>query len=151
VKTLGSVMKIGLRLSGLLTVPYVSPASYGLAIHTLANADDTQQISLFEDHDSIEELSRKFAKVPLSVLEGYAEHSNAMHQITLWTALELEGLGASLQHSHNVPGVEDGIKSTFKIPESWALKAQIVFGGLPDDMPAAPEKKSVLKTMKVFK
>jgi predicted oxidoreductase (fatty acid repression mutant protein) len=48
----------------------------------LVNADYTQQISFFEDHDSIEELSKKFAKVPLSVLEGYAEHSDAMHQIT---------------------------------------------------------------------
>ena len=113
--------------------------------------DCAQQISIFEDHDSIEELSKKFAKVPLSVLEGYAEHSNAMHQITLWTALELEGLGASLQHSQNVPGVEEGIKSAFKIPDSWAIKAEIVFGGLPEEMPEAPEKKSVLKTVKVFK
>jgi predicted oxidoreductase (fatty acid repression mutant protein) len=120
-------------------------------MRTLINTDYTQQISLFEDHDSIEELSKKLAKVPLSVLEGYAEHSDAMHQITLWTALELEGLGASLQHSHNVPGVEDGIKSAFKIPESWAMRAQIVFGGLPDEMPTAPEKESVLKTVKVFK
>jgi predicted oxidoreductase (fatty acid repression mutant protein) len=116
----------------------------------LINANYAQHISLFEDHDSIEELSKKFAKVPLSVLEGYAEHSDAMHRVTLWTALELEGLGASLQHSHNVPGVVDGIKSAFKIPESWAMKAQIVFGGLPDEMPAAPEKESVLKTVKVF-
>jgi hypothetical protein len=38
----------------------------------LINTDYTQQISLFEDHDSIEELSKKFAKVPLSVLEGLA-------------------------------------------------------------------------------
>jgi hypothetical protein len=31
------------------------------------------------------------------------------------------------------------------------MKAQIVFGGLPDEMPTAPEKESVLKTVKVFK
>jgi predicted oxidoreductase (fatty acid repression mutant protein) len=109
------------------------------------------QISLFEDHTSISELSAKFDKVPLSVLEGYAEHSNAMHQITLWTALELEGLGASLQHSQNVPGVEEGIKSAFKIPDSWAIKAEIVFGGLPEEgKPEAPEKESVVKTVRVI-
>jgi predicted oxidoreductase (fatty acid repression mutant protein) len=122
-----------------------------LMLNKLPVADCVCQISLFEDHDSIEQLSKKFAKVPLSVLEGYAEHSNAMHQITLWTALELEGLGASLQHSQNVPGVEEGIKSAFGIPESWAIKAEIVFGGLPEDLPAVPEKKSVLETVRVFK
>jgi predicted oxidoreductase (fatty acid repression mutant protein) len=75
-----------------------------------------------------------------------------MHQITLWTALELEGLGASLQHSQNVPGVEKGIKAAFEIPESWAIKAEIVFGGLPEGgKPEAPEKKAVGKTVRVFK
>jgi predicted oxidoreductase (fatty acid repression mutant protein) len=93
--------------------------------------------------------------VPLSVLEGYAEHSDAMHQIMLWTALELEGRGASLQHSQNVPGVEVGIKSAFEIPDSWAIKAEIVFGRLPEEgkpeAPEAPEKESVVKTVRVIK
>lgn len=74
-----------------------------------------------------------------------------MHQITLWTALELEGLGASLQHSQKVPGVEDGIKSAFKIPNTWAIKAEIVFGGLAEELPAAPDKESVLKTVRMSK
>lgn len=74
-----------------------------------------------------------------------------MHQITLWTALELEGLGASLQHSHLMPGVEDGIRSAFNIPPTWAVKAEIVFGGLSGEMPTVPEKNPVSTTVKIFK
>lgn len=74
-----------------------------------------------------------------------------MHQITIWTALELEGLGASLQHSHFVPGVEDGIRSAFSIPSTWSVKAEIVFGALSGEMPVAPEKEPVSKTVRVYK
>lgn len=74
-----------------------------------------------------------------------------MHQITLWTALELEGLGASLQHSNYVPGVENGIRSAFELPSTWFSKAQIVFGGMPGEMPSVPEKKAVADTVKVYK
>ncbi|OKL62269.1 hypothetical protein UA08_02870 [Talaromyces atroroseus] len=108
-------------------------------------------ISVFEDHTAIEKLHEKFSKFPLTVFEGFAEHSNAMHQITLWTALELEGLGASLQHSHFVPGVEDGIRSAFDIPSTWSVKAEIVFGALSGERPTAPGKEPVSNTVKIFK
>lgn len=76
-----------------------------------------------------------------------------MHQITLWTALELEGLGANLQHSHFVPGVEDGIRSAFSLPSTWSAKAEIIFGGLSDKVRPAPEKEKepVTTTVKVYK
>ncbi|KAJ5798651.1 uncharacterized protein N7503_006156 [Penicillium pulvis] len=108
-------------------------------------------ISIFEDHTAIEKLHGRFSKFPLTVFEGFAEHSNAMHQITIWTALELEGLGARLQHSHFVPGVEDGIRSAFSIPSTWSIKAEIVFGGLPGEMPTVPEKEPVSTTVKVYR
>lgn len=47
---------------------------------------------------------------------------------TVWTALELEGLGASLQHFNFHPDIKAEITSTWKFPESWKLKAQLVFG-----------------------
>lgn len=73
-----------------------------------------------------------------------------MHQIALWTALELEGLGASLQHSHFVPGVEHGIRTAFDILPTWSVKAEIVFGALVGDRLTKPEKKPVSTTVKVF-
>lgn len=114
-------------------------------------ADCSRQIFVFEDHTAIEKMHQKFPKFPITVFEGYAEHSDAMHQITLWTAVELEGLGANLQHSHFVPGVERSIRSAFSIPSAWSIKAQIVFGALSGKMPIAPEKLPVSDTVKVYK
>jgi predicted oxidoreductase (fatty acid repression mutant protein) len=74
-----------------------------------------------------------------------------MHQITLWTALELEGLGASLQHSHFVPGVEEGIRAAFDIPSAWSVKAEIVFGAMSGERPAAHEKEDVSTTVRIYK
>ncbi|KAJ5715303.1 uncharacterized protein N7483_012484 [Penicillium malachiteum] len=108
-------------------------------------------ISVFEDHAAIKKLHEKFSKFPITVFEGFAERSNAMHQITLWTAIELEGLGASLQHSHFVPGVEDGIRSAFQLPSSWSVRAEIVFGGLSGERPTVPEKEPVSTTVKIYK
>ncbi|KAJ5287586.1 hypothetical protein N7478_003272 [Penicillium angulare] len=108
-------------------------------------------ITVFEDHAAIEKQHAKFSHFPIGVFEGFSEHSSAMHQITLWTAIELEGLGASLQHSHMMPGAEEAIRSAFDLPSTWAPKAEIVFGGLSGDMPAAPEKEPLSTTVKVFK
>lgn len=96
-------------------------------------------------------MQEKFSKIPISVFEEYAEASNAMHQIALWTAVELDGLGASLQHSHMVPGVEDGLKSTYGLPAEWSIKAELVIGGLSEGLPKAPEKEPVSITVKVLK
>ncbi|PCH01686.1 Hypothetical protein PENO1_041760 [Penicillium occitanis (nom. inval.)] len=109
-------------------------------------------ISVFEDHTAIEKLHARFPQFPITVFATFAEHSNAMHQITLWTALELEkGVGASLQHSHFVPGVEDGIRAAFDIPSTWSVKAEIVFGAISGERPVAPGKEDVSKTVKVYK
>ena len=44
----------------------------------------------------------------------------------MWTALETEGLGASLQHYN--PLITSQVLSTWDLPESWSLVAQLVFG-----------------------
>lgn len=53
-------------------------------------------------------------------------HSDGAHQISLWTALELEGLGANLQHYN--PLIDEKVRAEWKIPADWELKAQLVFG-----------------------
>lgn len=50
-----------------------------------------------------------------------------MQQWLLWTALELEGLGANLQHYS--PLIDEKVAATWKLPASWKLNAQLVFGG----------------------
>ena len=55
----------------------------------------------------------------------------AILQFIVWTALETEGLGASLQHYN--PLINAQVQSTWNLPTSWSLVAQIPFG-----KPSAP-------------
>ena len=42
--------------------------------------------------------------------------ANGMLEFAVWTSLEAEGLGASLQHYN--PLVDDGVKKAWSLPES---------------------------------
>jgi predicted oxidoreductase (fatty acid repression mutant protein) len=50
-----------------------------------------------------------------------------MHQFALWVALEAEGFGANLQHYN--PIVDQKVQAEWNVPQEWALRAQLVFGG----------------------
>ena len=54
--------------------------------------------------------------------------SNGMLEFVVWTALESEGLGASLQHYN--PLVDADVMKEWKIPASWKLLAEMPFGSL---------------------
>ncbi|KAG6861407.1 hypothetical protein C0995_000536 [Termitomyces sp. Mi166 len=54
------------------------------------------------------------------------EHANGMAQFVAWTALATEGLGCNLQHYN--PSIDKDVKETWNVPESWTLRAQLVFG-----------------------
>ena len=56
----------------------------------------------------------------------WAYQGNAMLQFIIWTALDSEGLGASLQHYN--PLVDDEVAETFKIDKNFKLIGQLVFG-----------------------
>ncbi|NHN31824.1 nitroreductase family protein [Paenibacillus agricola] len=70
----------------------------------------------------------------------WAQHTNAMHQFVIWTALELEGLGANLQHYN--PLIDEKVKADWNLPESWQLVAQMPFG-----KPTAPAGEKQFKPM----
>ena len=63
----------------------------------------------------------------------WAEHTSAMHQLSVWTMLEEVGFGASLQHYN--PLIDKAVQSKWNIPESWRLIAQLPFG-IPAESPA---------------
>ncbi|KAK3905919.1 putative nitroreductase HBN1 [Staphylotrichum tortipilum] len=83
-------------------------------------------VLFFEDHAVVEGLQAKFAlyadRFPI-----WANHSTAMLQFAIWTALEAEGLGANLQHYS--PLVDAKVAEEWKVPATWKLSAQLVFGG----------------------
>jgi len=74
----------------------------------------------------------------------WSEQTNAMHQFAIWTALELEGFGANLQHYN--PLIDQQISAAWNVPATWSLKGQLVFGtpaGKPSDKQFQPLEERV--------
>jgi predicted oxidoreductase (fatty acid repression mutant protein) len=72
-----------------------------------------------------------------------------MAQILVWTALELEGLGANLQHLQAIPPVEAEIKKFLGVPSDYSLKAHLNYGDEAQPHPEVPEKLPLSETLKV--
>ncbi len=82
-------------------------------------------VLFFEDQSVVESLQRQFElykdNFPVWSLE-----SSGMLQYIVWTSLELEGFGASLQHYN--PLIASAVGSEWNIPSNWKLMAQMPFG-----------------------
>lgn len=103
-------------------------------------------ILFFEDQKIIEDLQQKFALYQDKFPE-WSQHTNAMHQLVIWIALEVEGLGASLQHYN--PLIDEKVKQEWEIPEHWKLIAQMPFG-VPTSEPSKKEYLLLQERIKVF-
>ncbi|KAL8918757.1 MAG: hypothetical protein Q9172_005291 [Xanthocarpia lactea] len=105
-------------------------------------------ILFYEDTDSVREFQNKF-KTYEDKFPGWSEQTNGMHQFVIWTALETEGLGVNLQHYN--PLIDVRLETEYKVPPTWSLKAQMVFGK-PTSGPAVQDKefKPVEERMKVY-
>lgn len=88
-------------------------------------AHEKPQILFYEDPEPTKALQSKMP-VYAERFPVWSEHTSAMHQYYLWTALEAEGLGASLQHYNPLP--DQKASEIWNIPLEWSLKAQLVFG-----------------------
>lgn len=79
----------------------------------------------FEDRDVVSGLQKNFPtykdKFPL-----WSQQASGILQYIIWTSLEVEGLGASIQHYN--PLIDEEVKKTYKIPGNWELIAQLPFG-----------------------
>ena len=82
-------------------------------------------ILYFEEQNIIKSLQENF---PLYAhnFPVWSERTSGMHQFAIWIMLEDVGFGASLQHYN--PLIDDEVKQTWKLPESWRLMAQMPFG-----------------------
>ncbi|KAH9888537.1 Nitroreductase [Cubamyces lactineus] len=87
-------------------------------------------VLFFEDQDVVKSLQAKFP-IYHDQFPVWSEHANAMLQFIVWTALEQEGLGATLQHYN--PLISPKVQATWNLPTNWTLVAQMPFGA-----PAAP-------------
>ena len=82
-------------------------------------------VLFFDDATATELLPAAF--IPL--FDEYPElheHAAGMLQFIVWTALAAEGLGCNLQHYQ--PYITPYVMDKYDVPETWELKAQLVFG-----------------------
>ena len=103
-------------------------------------------VLFFEDQDVVKGFQQN---IPLYAenFPIWATQGGAMLQHTVWSALEIEGLGANLQH-HN-PLIDAEVAKTWNIPASWKLSSQLVIGGRAGE-PGPKEFKPVEEKVKVF-
>lgn len=107
--------------------PHVSAEQLATTAQKLANfAAGAGTVLFFEDRNVIEGLQEKFALYADKFPE-FSAHSAGMAQFAVWTALAEAKIGASLQHYS--PLVDDAVRTTWNLPESWVLNAQMPFGG----------------------
>lgn len=84
-------------------------------------------VLFFEDMDTVAGLQEQFP----SYAENFpiwAEHSTAIAQFSVWSALHTDGVGASLQHYN--PIVDEQVHAEWEVPAHWKLRAQLVFGSV---------------------
>lgn len=104
-------------------------------------------VLFFEDNSIIESLQKQFALYKDN-FPVWSQQSSGMHQFVVWTSLEIEGLGASLQHYNEL--IEADIKKEWNIPSNWRLVAQMPFGK-PTSDPGEKQYQPLEERVKVFK
>ena len=104
-------------------------------------------VLFFEDQSVIEQLQSNFAlykdNFPI-----WSQHSAGMLQFVVWTALEVEGFGASFQHYSSL--IETEVSQQCHVPTTWKLIAQLPFGK-STILPGEKEFKSLEDRVKFFK
>ncbi|MCC5466224.1 nitroreductase family protein [Pelosinus baikalensis] len=104
-------------------------------------------VLFFEDETVIKDLQTQFAlykdNFPI-----WSHHASGMVQLVVWTGLEAEGLGASLQHYGAL--IEEQVIQKWNVPITWKLIAQLPFGK-PTADPGEKEFKPLDERIKVFK
>jgi predicted oxidoreductase (fatty acid repression mutant protein) len=104
-------------------------------------------VLFFEDNSVVEGLQAKF---PLykDNFPVWSQQSSGMHQFVVWTALEIEGFGVSLQHYNEL--IEAEVKKEWSIPSNWKLIGQMPFGK-PTAQPEEKQFQPLEERIKIFK
>lgn len=92
-------------------------------------------VLFYEDQDIVKGLQEQFAAYADN-FPIWSEHSSAIAQFAVWTALSEVNVGASLQHYNPIADAETA--KAFGVPETWKLRAQLVFGSI--EVPAGEKE-----------
>lgn len=101
----------------------------------------------YEDRDVVEGLQKQFPAYAGN-FPKWSEQSNGMLQLVVWTVLQEEGFGASLQHYTEL--VEEEVSKEWNLPASWKLIGQMPFGK-PTSEPDEKQFNFSDEHLKVFK
>ena len=104
-------------------------------------------ILYFEDTSVIEGLQQKFPAYKDN-FPVWSHQSSGMLQFAIWSALALDGWGASLQHYN--PVIDDAVKTAWNIPANWKLIAQMPFGK-PVSEPGQKELQPLAERIRLYK
>lgn len=89
-------------------------------------------ILFFEEMSIVKNLQEQFA-LYADNFPVWSEQSAGIAQHSVWTALALESIGASLQHYN--PLIDDAVHSEWNLPSEWKLRAQMPFGSIEAPAP----------------
>lgn len=84
-------------------------------------------ILYFEEEKTIQKLQQDFPLYKEN-FPVWGQQANGMLQFVIWTMLAEQNIGASLQHYN--PLIDDEVKKTWSLPQSWKLIAQMPFGSM---------------------
>ncbi|MFS0782609.1 nitroreductase family protein [Bacillus sp. 1P06AnD] len=82
-------------------------------------------VLFFEDQETVKALQQQF-ELYSDNFPVWSDQSSGMLQLAVWTLLEAEGFGASLQHYN--PLIDESVAAEWNVPSSWKLTAQMPFG-----------------------
>ncbi len=104
-------------------------------------------VLFFEDSSIVESLQQQF---PLykDNFPIWSQQGSGMHQYVIWTALQIEGFGASLQHYNEL--IETDIKKEWNVPSNWKLIGQMPFGK-PTAEPDEKQYQPLDERIKIYK
>lgn len=86
---------------------------------------------LFFDETSVTEAFTQQYALYKDNFAPWAQQTNGMMQFALWNIFTEAGLGATLQHYN--PLVDEQVRSTWNVPITWKLIAQMPFGNKVED------------------
>lgn len=104
-------------------------------------------VLFFEDEAVVKSLQEQFPSYADN-FPVWSNQASGMHQLVVWSGLEAEGLGASLQHYN--PLIDEEVKNEWGIPGEWKLIAQMPFGN-PTAQPGEKEFKPLEDRVKFHK
>ena len=84
-------------------------------------------ILYFDEEKPIQKLQQDFPLYKEN-FPVWGQQANGMLQFVIWTMLAEQNIGASLQHYN--PLIDDEVKKTWNLPQSWKLIAQMPFGSM---------------------